>query len=426
MKIRRFLAENVSAAMAQVRTELGPDAVILSNQQRDGQVEIVCAVDYDEARLASAADDSALADADRSGNEWLGSGMAQSRAVANSLSADRYLDPPIQQQASAARSPKAGVTDERQVIWASDPLMEDMHHTVESLRDLIEHQMLDMVWAGSASHQPNTSLAVRKLLEAGFSAETSRGLLADIPPGYNRERALNLALTLLRRKLPAPQNSLLESGGRVAIVGPPGAGKTTLAVGLAAQYARQHGVSEVALVGLDNQRVGAQEQLRLYGQLLGMPVHILQTPAALKATIQALEKKSLVVVDTAGYSGNDAALQPQLRQLMALASEGLETLLVLPAHGSSAFLQAAVRRYRISIPQGCAVTHLDSVSQPGIVLSCLLENQLRAELMAQGPRIADDIELFDSNQILARFKPQKTTPPQPLETPTKKEASHAG
>ena len=426
MKIKRFIAENVSAAMAQVRADLGAEAVILSNQQRDGQVEIVCAIDYDESRLdrASAAESGAAGVSDVSvASRYSSNGdrytdgafnLSQSRAVGIALPNDRSNRPPMD---SAAVASQAGVA----MSGDGAPLVEEIHQTVESLRDLIEHQILDMVWAGAASHQANTSLAVRKLLEAGFSAETSRLLMADIPPGYSRERALQLALTLLRRKLPTPQNSLLEQGGRVAVIGPPGVGKTTLAVGLAAKYARSHGVAEVALVGFDNQRVGAQEQLRMYGQLLGMQVHIVQQAEALSQTLQNLRQKSLVVVDTAGYSGDDPSLQLHLRQLMGLAAEGLETLLALPAYGSPAFLQSAVRNYRISIPQRCGLTHLDSSSQPGVVMSCLLENQLQAELSSHGSRITDDLEPFDAGKLLARFRSDsgsvETTPSAPIKTP---------
>ena len=238
MKIRRFNAETMSAAMAQVRNELGSDAVILSNNSRGGQVEIVCAVDYDQTRLQTPAhasarvseadqvDDRALAeDAFVASSASTGGGrpepsmgsFAQSRAVGNALSSTAHGSLPadheeLVQDGNASSTPK--------VVWATDPLMHEMHSSVDSLRDLIENQLLDMVWSGAASHQPNTSLAVRKLLEAGFTAETSRSLLADIPEGYDRQRALQLALTLLKRKLRSQQPPIFETGGRIALVGP--------------------------------------------------------------------------------------------------------------------------------------------------------------------------------------------------------------
>ena len=404
--------------MAQVRRELGPDAVILSNQQRDGQVEIVCAVDYDESRLASNA-----TTAQRTPDNKAASAMSQVRAVGSALPAEGHSDYPPD-VAAAGKNLAGGADQQNQPqAWSSDPRVQEMHNSVDSLRDLVENQLLDMVWAGAASHQPNTSLAVRKLLEAGFSAQSSRSLLAEIPEGYNRQRALQVALTLLKRKLPSPKPSLLESGGRIAVVGPSGVGKTSIAVGLCAQFSRRHGVSEVALVGLDNQRVGAQEQLRMYGQLMGMPVRLVANLGDLKKTLDELQDKSLVVVDTAGFSGRDEALQPELRQLMGLAAEELQTMLVLPAYGSAQFLKETVKRYRISIPQLCAISHLDAIRQPGIVLSTLLEQQLVAELVTDGPRIGEDLNPFEVGRLLARFQPLDDETNNPLRN---KEAIHAG
>jgi flagellar biosynthesis protein FlhF len=51
MKIKRLCANNIREAMRKVRDELGPDAVILSNERTEAGFEIVAAVDYDEKLL---------------------------------------------------------------------------------------------------------------------------------------------------------------------------------------------------------------------------------------------------------------------------------------------------------------------------------------------------------------------------------------
>ena len=48
MKIKRYFAENIRQAMQLVRDELGADAVIMSNRNVEGGVEIVAARDFDE------------------------------------------------------------------------------------------------------------------------------------------------------------------------------------------------------------------------------------------------------------------------------------------------------------------------------------------------------------------------------------------
>src|ERR1700744_1282929 len=55
MKIKRFVAADMRQAMRQVRDEQGPDAVILSTRRMDDGIEIIAAVDFDEALVREAA-----------------------------------------------------------------------------------------------------------------------------------------------------------------------------------------------------------------------------------------------------------------------------------------------------------------------------------------------------------------------------------
>ena len=49
MKIKRYTAISMRAALAQVRAEQGPDAVILSSRRGEDGIEVIAAIDYDEA-----------------------------------------------------------------------------------------------------------------------------------------------------------------------------------------------------------------------------------------------------------------------------------------------------------------------------------------------------------------------------------------
>ena len=53
MKIKRFFSNDMRNVIRKVREELGPDAVILSNNRVNGGVEIIAAVDYDASLLES-------------------------------------------------------------------------------------------------------------------------------------------------------------------------------------------------------------------------------------------------------------------------------------------------------------------------------------------------------------------------------------
>jgi flagellar biosynthesis protein FlhF len=55
VKIKRYIAASMRAALSQVRAEQGPDAVILSSRRVNEGIEVIAAVDYDEALIAGAA-----------------------------------------------------------------------------------------------------------------------------------------------------------------------------------------------------------------------------------------------------------------------------------------------------------------------------------------------------------------------------------
>ena len=54
MKIKRYVAPTMREAIAQVREEQGPEAVILSNRRIDGGMEVIAAIDYDEGLMTQA------------------------------------------------------------------------------------------------------------------------------------------------------------------------------------------------------------------------------------------------------------------------------------------------------------------------------------------------------------------------------------
>ena len=83
-------------------------------------------------------------------------------------------------------------------------------------------------------------------------------------------------LAHLARRLAVTGDELLDHGGRVAFVGPTGVGKTTGIAKLAARWVMRHGMRDIALMSLDDQRFGAQEQLRVLGRLLGVECYTLE------------------------------------------------------------------------------------------------------------------------------------------------------
>ena len=112
------------------------------------------------------------------------------------------------------------------------------------------------------------------------------------------------AAGVLERNLQTGEHepALEDQGGVYALIGSTGVGKTTSTAKLAAAVATTHGASNLGLITLDAYRVGAHEQLRAYGRILGVPVHTAHDRTALEDLLDLLSAKKMVLIDTAGMA----------------------------------------------------------------------------------------------------------------------------
>lgn len=133
---------------------------------------------------------------------------------------------------------------------------------------------------------------------------------ADIDQGWEK------ALEMMEKVLPIASDDLMQEGGVVALVGPTGVGKTTTIAKLAAQFILQHGSSrQVALITMDNYRIGAHEQLSTYGRILDVPVRVAADGEELRSLINSFSDKRLILIDTAGVSQKDQRMLEQIEEL---------------------------------------------------------------------------------------------------------------
>jgi flagellar biosynthesis protein FlhF len=111
----------------------------------------------------------------------------------------------------------------------------------------------------------------------------------------------------------------------VALVGPPGAGKTTAAMKVAL-HPRGIGGKRVGLVTLDTYRVGAVEEMQTYAEIAGLPLEVVYHAREVEAALERMAGLDVVVVDTPGRATTESAWVHALRAL-----QPDEVHLVLPA-----------------------------------------------------------------------------------------------
>ncbi|MBX6391881.1 MAG: flagellar biosynthesis protein FlhF [Burkholderiales bacterium] len=441
MKVKRFHGANSREVLRQVRQALGPDAIILSNRNVPTGVEILAVAERDMASIvgmqtmpASQAVDeeelevrrvlfegknestkrrvnhelpigSSRASADKAAagraagrpaasESQLHAERADAELVAELKSLRAEFQQKVEMLMRAAQAQKA--LADRNLAAANARLAAE----IGTLRKLVERELGGLAWSEMTRQRPARAEAVRRGLNAGFSPALAREL-GDAVPAEVTEREVPkwLAATLEQRLVVADMDSIIDRGGVYALVGPTGVGKTTTIAKLAARYAMKHGVKRLALISMDTYRIGAQDHLRAYGRILGVPVHTAHDADALRDVLVAIGNKHLVLIDTPGLGQRDDRVAEQRQSLMA---NNVQRLLVLNAASQAEALEDVVAVHRAGGLAGCLLTKIDEAVKLGSALDVLVRHRLPLHYVANGQRVPEDLHLPNRAYLIHR------------------------
>jgi flagellar biosynthesis protein FlhF len=272
-----------------------------------------------------------------------------------------------------------------------------------SLRGLVEEQIAGLVWGDLARRNPVNAALLRQLSQLDLSPLLSREIVSELEGRRctDAAHAWRHALVALARRVPTEEDTILGSGGIVALLGPTGAGKTTTIAKLAAHYCVRHGARRVALVTTDDYRIGAHDHLRTYARLLGVPLRVTSDAAGLAQAVADFSDRALVLVDSAGISQRDRRVSAQCT-LIRSASDAVRCYLVLPATTRERSLEEIIHAYREVSPRGCIVTKLDECGDLGGVLSVLARNRLPVAYTSDGQRVPEDLDVACAYRLVSR------------------------
>jgi flagellar biosynthesis protein FlhF len=369
MQIKRFEAKTMTAALKMVKDEFGLEAVILSARTlrrnrlfgagRPAGVEVTAARDYAWAGVAEPARPSALPPAG-------GPDAAEHRGLLQSLN--------------------------------------------EGLRSLGRRRE-----APDADVDPGSSPALAELHQHLLGQEVAREVAADLVgqirrmPGYDPLLAPHQlrphAATVLQDMGVRRAVGTVDQGTPrlVALVGPAGAGKTTLAIKLAVVEALGKG-RRVALLTLDDQRIGAVEQLKIYAGILGLPLQVAPTAEEAPGKLKALGAMDVVVIDTPGVSPGEAGRRDEVQRTLAALS-CREIHLVLNACTREKDALAVVASWKGAPVGHLAFTRLDEAGSCGSLLNLLIRTRLPLSYLGTGPRIPEDLAERPTELLLSRVLP---------------------
>lgn len=392
MKIKRFFEQTVRAAINSVRQELGEDAVILSNRQVEGGFEIIAAIDYDETLLF---EEALPKSATSTGDDNSPDEVLQ----------DTLLTEVKGQDAGNEKSRKSNKYTFSDIEWSQDPALVQMKGELKNLRGILEHQLAGLAWSEFTRRDPVHARLISTFSSMGLSPDLSRQISSEaIKISANKEDFTNVfrgGLAILSNMIPVAEQDVVSQSGVVALVGATGVGKTTMIAKMAARFILRHGVKHIALVTTDSYRIGAYEQLKTYGRILGIPVRIATDAQSLRLTLKDLSDKRLVLIDTAGVSQRDILLNEQLETLKQAGSD-IHTYLVMSATTQTNGIDEVIRAHSAVKLDGCIISKTDESTNLGGVISMAIRHKLPIAYVGDGQRVPEDMHIARAVNLVNR------------------------
>ena len=371
MNLKKFYEKNMHTALQRIREELGENAVIISSNQSASGVEVVAATDYEVA-----------ANSDVIANYKRSESVYESNVDSDNK---KYIDSFRSNSTSTA--------------YASNTT--SIQEEISQLRAMIESQTEMISWDKLISQNTVARQALQKLSINGFGFSLSKLLLDEINNTQNFEEAWSVIENKIKHSLLVTQENVIDSGGIVALVGPTGVGKTTTIAKIAAQYATKNSNEDIAIISTDHFRIGAHDQISIYGSILNVPVITANSELELIKALNVVKQKKLVLIDTAGLSQRDERVKEIMQTLSKLSKE-LITYLVISANSQLCVQKEIINNFMSDGLSGVVLSKTDEASQIGGIFTAVIEKELPIAYETNGQRVPEDIARLNQSQLMAK------------------------
>lgn len=385
MRVKRYAAETLQDAMLKVKMDMGKDAVILHTRKfKEGgffgffgkvMFEVTAAIEETAVSREALARDAA-------------------RQVMPSA------EPPFQAEAgrSANNVLEQEDTDEESDIYEELQEMKfmltEMMNRIDLAQDVRDLPRQVRRYFRILSDSEVEDKIAKKLLKEVLNALSPH----EISNGDTVKESLEYQIVkMFKRSKPVTFKKHGLNQQSIALVGPTGVGKTTTIAKLAATFSIVD-KKKVALITADTYRVAAVEQLKTYGEIIGIPVDVVYTPQELREAISKHTDKDLILIDTAGRSHRNTEQMTELKTYID-AAEPSDIFLVLSATTRYQDMLDIVNSYSDIDISRIVFTKLDETSCFGAILSLICKTQKSLSYVTTGQNVPDDIEIADPAKI---------------------------
>jgi len=376
MQVKRYHAENMKQAMDAAIRELGSDAVMLSqtkvrrkglrNLFRKPILEVQFA--YDPANVPSA---------------------KKLKAVYAADEADKTY--------KEQKGKPAAINSEQ--IEKLDKRMNSFEETLNDFLEKFTYVKRDITY----DYPEEVQKILGKLIEAQVREELAHSIAKQAEHMLRQQHSTNAVEIfehLLLEQFGRPEPILHKKFTQkvILVLGPTGVGKTTTIVKLAADFAVKQ-KKNVGIINTDTYRIGAQEQLQTYADILGVPLQVVYHPHELEGAMESMPDRDMIFVDTAGKRPGDEEHRKELLDIVRILKPE-DILLCLSATTSFASIMEMVDTYGFVDDYRVLVTKLDETKYRGSLLNISWYTQKPIAYVTTGQDVPNDIAIADVETIV--------------------------
>jgi len=385
MLVKRYHANDMQQAMDTVIRELGSDAVILNSRKvrKKGLknlfskpvMEVMVA--YDPANIPAVKKLNVA-----------GGGAAGAAGAAGTAGGDRTPKEPKSKPAAVSQEQLERL-DQR--IDSIDSMLADFIEKFSFVKREVTYDYPEEIQQLLVQMMENQ---VREEL-AHSLAKQAEQMLRKQPETSASEILEHLVLEQLGRPEPILHKKFTQKV--ILVLGPTGVGKTTTIVKLAADFSVKQ-KKKVGIINTDTFRIGAQEQLQTYADILGVPLQVVYWANELEQALENMSDRDIIFVDTAGKKPGDEQNKEDLLEIVrALRPE--DTLLCLAATTGFASMKEMVDTYGFVDDYRLMITKIDETKYRGPLLNISWYTQKPMAYVTTGQNVPDDIEVVDVESI---------------------------
>jgi flagellar biosynthesis protein FlhF len=189
------------------------------------------------------------------------------------------------------------------------------------------------------------------------------------------------------------------------LVGATGVGKTTTLAKLAARYTYMLDKPyKVALLNIDNYKIGALEQLSHYADIMQLEHISLQSVDKFQSTLKEMESiYDMILIDTAGMSPYDTDKFLDTIEYIRSDLEHIDVNLVIPATIKYEDMADMYESFSFFNLDSVVITKFDETKHLGSLLNFMLIYKLPMSYFCIGQEVPDDLMVATKEYLLERF-----------------------